>query len=142
VTNLTTAATLTKTLGHAGRLRILAMLRTGPLSVCQMATILDTPVSTISGYLLKLRQAGLVREQRRGKWVYYRLTNVEPITSVLASVLTAIADDPEVRRDAATLQGTSLVAGCDTRDVEDAPDDTPNRSRTVRTGWTAPRKSL
>ena len=105
VTNLTTAATVTKTLGHAGRLRILAMLRTGPLPVCQMATVLDTPVSTTSGYLLKLRHAGLVREQRRGKWVYYRLTSVEPITSVLTSVLTTIADDPDVRRDAAALQG-------------------------------------
>jgi len=105
VTNLTTAAIVTKTLGHTGRLRILAMLRTGPLSVCQMATILDTPVSTMSGCLLKLRHAGLVREQRRGKWVYYRLTNVDPLTSVLASVLTPIADAPEVRRDAAALQG-------------------------------------
>jgi DNA-binding transcriptional ArsR family regulator len=91
------------------------MLRSGPLSVCQMAAVLDTPVSTMSGYLLKLRHAGLVRERRRGKWVYYRLTNVEPITSVLASVLDAIADDQDVRGDAAnvaTLRGTSRASVC------------------------------
>ena len=143
--NLTTAATVTKTLGHAGRLRILAMLRTGPLSVCQMATVLDTAVSTISGHLLRLRYAGLVREQRRGKWVYYQLTDVEPIASVVASVLTAVGDGPEVRRDAASaamLQGMSRAAGCDPRDVEGAPHDARNRSRTARAGWTAPRKSL
>jgi ArsR family transcriptional regulator len=115
VANLTTAATVTKTLGHAGRLRILAMLRTGPLSVCQMAAILDTPVSTMSGYLLRLRHAGLVREQRRGKWVYYRLTDVDTLASVLAPVLDAIADDQDVRGDAAkvaTLRGTSRASVC------------------------------
>jgi ArsR family transcriptional regulator len=143
--NMTTAATLTKTLGHAGRLRILAMLRAGPMSVCQMATVLDTAVSTISGHLLRLRHAGLVREQRRGKWVYYRLTEVEPIASVVASVLTAVGETSEVRRDTARavrLRRTSSAASCDPGEAEDAHDDTPDRSRTAAAGWTAPRKSL
>ena len=142
--NLTTAATVTKTLGHAGRLRILGMLRAGPLSVCQMATVLDTAVSTISGHLLRLRHAGLVREQRRGKWVYYRLTEVEPIASVVASVLTAVGETSEVRRDAARatrLRGPSRAAGPGTGDVEGVLDKTPDGSRTVPAGWTAPRSS-
>lgn len=106
---------MTKTLEHVGRLRILAMLRTGPMSVCQMATVLDTPVSTMSGYLLKLRHAGLVREQRSGKWIYYRLTDVETLASVLAPVLAAIADDQDVRGDAANvaaLRSTSRASVC------------------------------
>ena len=66
---LSSVATVTKTLGHPGRLRILAILRDGPLSVCQIATILGTPTSTISGHLSELRHAGLVCEQRSGKWI-------------------------------------------------------------------------
>jgi ArsR family transcriptional regulator len=144
VTNLTTVAAVTKTLGHTGRLRILALLRGGPLSVCQIATVLDAPVSTMSGQLLELRRAGLVREHRRGKWVYYRLTDVEAIASVLGPVLAAIADDPDVHRDAAraaTRSGTWSSAQCERREIH-VEEETPERSRTVRAGWTAPEKAL
>jgi ArsR family transcriptional regulator len=115
VTNLTAVAAVTKTLGHAGRLRILAMLRTGPLSVCQIATVLNSPVSTTSGHLVELRRAGLVCEQRRGKWVYYRLTDIEALATVLAPLLAAIADDQKVRGDVAnvaTLRGASRARVC------------------------------
>ena len=91
------------------------MLRTGPLSVCQIATVLHSPVSTVSGYLVELRRAALVREQRRGKWVYYGLTDAEALASVLAPVLAAIADDQDVREDAAhvtTLRGASRANVC------------------------------
>lgn len=102
---VTSIATVTKTLGHASRLRILAMLRAGSLSVCQIAAVLGAPVSTVSGYLLELRQAGLVVERRRGKWIYYRLTEVEALAILLRSVLSAIDRDPQVQHDAATAAG-------------------------------------
>ncbi len=92
------------------------MLRDGPLSVCQMAAVLDAPVSTVSGHLLELRRAELVVERRKGKWVYYGLASSTPVTSLLGPVLAAIADDPDVRRDAAkaaALHGTSPAALCD-----------------------------
>jgi DNA-binding transcriptional ArsR family regulator len=92
------------------------MLRGGPLSVCQIAAVLDAPVSTVSGHLLELRHAGLVDERRQAKWVYYRLTDKERTTAVLAPVLAAIEKDPQVRRDAAAataLQGRSPSALCE-----------------------------
>ena len=91
------------------------MLRDGPLSVCQMAAVLDAPVSTVSGHLLELRRAELVVERRKGKWVYYGLASSTPVASLLGPVLAAIADDPDVRRDAAkaaALHGTSPAALC------------------------------
>ena len=71
-------ALTTKMLGHPARLRILAMLRHNKLSVCQIASVLNVAPSTASGYLLELRRADLVTEQRQGKWVYYRLTDRDP----------------------------------------------------------------
>jgi len=92
------------------------MLRHGPLSVCQMAAVLDAPVSTVSGHLLELRRAELVVERRKGKWVYYGLTDSQAVRALLGPVLAAIADDPDVQRDAAkaaALHGTSPAAFCD-----------------------------
>jgi len=111
--SLTAIAGMTKTLGHCGRLRILAMLRPGPLSICQIASVLDAPASTVSGHLLELRRARLVTERRRGKWVYSELVDEEPVRNVLDPVLVSIEDDPRIRRDAtaaAGLRGTSPAA--------------------------------
>ena len=91
------------------------MLRPGPLSVFQIASVLGAPASTASGHLLELRHAGLVSEQRRGKWVYSQLVGAEPVTAVLDPVLASIEDDPQIRRDAAVaagLCGTSPAALC------------------------------
>ena len=48
-----------KALAHPGRLRILAMLRGGPLCVCQMTAVLKLAPSTVSAHLSELRSAGL-----------------------------------------------------------------------------------
>jgi DNA-binding transcriptional ArsR family regulator len=64
-----------KALAHPGRLRILAMLRRGPLCVCQMTAVLKLAPSTVSAHLSELRRADLVTERKEGKWVEYRLAD-------------------------------------------------------------------
>jgi len=93
-------ALTTKTLGHPARLRILAMLRHNRLSVCQIASVLQVAASTASNYLNELRRAGLVSEQRQGKWVYYRLTDEDPSGALLRFALVLIGADPQVEQDA------------------------------------------
>lgn len=100
-TRLSTTATVSKALGHQGRLRALALLGHGPMSVCQMAATLAMPVSTLSGLLLELRRAGLVNEERRGKWVFYALPNEATTRVLLDVILLRLVEDPQVRRDAA-----------------------------------------
>lgn len=112
---LARVALLTKTLGHPARLRILAMLRRNRLSVCQIAAALAVAPSTASGYLLELRRAELVTEQRQGKWVYYRLTADDASDALLRFVLLLIAADPLVQQDAvaaSALHGTSPELVC------------------------------
>jgi ArsR family transcriptional regulator len=114
-TPLATTATLTKTLGHRGRLRILALLGHGQMSVCQMAAALRIPVSTMSGLLLELRHGGLVHEERRGKWVFYTLLDDAPVHGLLDVVLAQVQTDPQVRKDAAAaakLRGRSPAVIC------------------------------
>ena len=57
------------------RLRILKLLKEGELCVCEIMTALNKPQSTTSHHLSILREAGLVRERRDGKWSYYRLAD-------------------------------------------------------------------
>lgn len=74
-----------KALAHPVRLRILSMLRRGPLCVCQMTAVLRLAASTVSAHLSDLRRCDLVVERKDGKWVEYRLADAAP-DAVLALV--------------------------------------------------------
>ncbi|MFN2312793.1 MAG: ArsR/SmtB family transcription factor, partial [Spirochaetia bacterium] len=62
-----------KALSDETRLRILALLSSGELCVCDLMEALELPQSTVSRHLAYLRHAGLVADQRRGVWMFYRL---------------------------------------------------------------------
>ena len=66
-------ARLFKALGEDTRLRIIAMLSHGELCVCHLIQGLELPQSTVSRHLSILRDAGLVRTRKAGRWVHYRL---------------------------------------------------------------------
>ena len=61
-----------KAAGDATRLRILRMLEEGPLCVCQVVEVLGLSQSTVSKHLVLLKNAGLIEDEKRGKWVFYR----------------------------------------------------------------------
>jgi ArsR family transcriptional regulator len=77
-----------KALGDPVRLRLLSLIAAhegGEACVCDISGAFDLTGPTISHHLKVLRTAGLVRSERRGTWVYYR---VRPdVISRLAHVL-------------------------------------------------------
>jgi DNA-binding transcriptional ArsR family regulator len=89
-----------KALAHPARLRILAMLRGGELCVCQITAVLGLAASTVSAHLAELRRAGLVDEQKDGRWVRYRLRED---AGELALLWLRLDADPQARADAALL---------------------------------------
>lgn len=90
---------LHKALGHPSRLRILAMLRSGELCVCQITAVLRLAPSTVSAHLAELRAADLVRERRFGRWVHYGLAGDAAARAVCATMWPRLARDPRVRAD-------------------------------------------
>ena len=68
---LESTVTAARALGHPARVRIVAMLRSGELCVCQITEVLDLAVSTVSAHLRELRRAGLLSERKDGRWVYF-----------------------------------------------------------------------
>ncbi|HEV3079968.1 MAG TPA: metalloregulator ArsR/SmtB family transcription factor [Gemmataceae bacterium] len=55
------------------RLRIIQCLRGGPKHVSQLAELLDEEVVNVSHHLGVLRQAGVVQDEKQGRFVLYRL---------------------------------------------------------------------
>jgi ArsR family transcriptional regulator len=55
------------------RLRVLELLRDGERCVCDLTEALDVGQSLLSFHLKTLKEAGLVRARRDGRWVHYSL---------------------------------------------------------------------
>lgn len=84
------------------RARILMMLRNGSLCVCQLVEVLGRSQPTVSKHLSLLKGAGLIEDEERGKWVFYRLARLgnNPARRALVDLLErSLRDDPEVVRD-------------------------------------------
>jgi ArsR family transcriptional regulator len=65
-----------KALGDPVRLRLLSLIgahQGGEVCVCDLTSAFDLTQPTISHHLKVLREAGIITNERRGTWVYYRL---------------------------------------------------------------------
>ena len=91
-----------KALSDSNRLRILKMLQTKPLCVCEITNILELATSTVSQHLKILKEAGFIIEEKDGKWVNY-LINTRPsdprISSLLSYLDYWIADEVVIASD-------------------------------------------
>ena len=72
-----TFETVAKAVADPSRVRILKLLESGELCVCQITAVLDLAPATVSKHLSALKTAGLLQQRRDGKWVYYRLAERE-----------------------------------------------------------------
>lgn len=66
-------AELFSALGDASRVRIVAALQAGELSVGELAEQVGISHSAVSHHLRHLRQMRLVRARKAGRYVYYAL---------------------------------------------------------------------
>ena len=64
-----------KALGDPIRLQIIRAVQTGPLSVTDIAELLEMDVTKVSHHLRVLFHSRLVTSERDGKFIYYRLND-------------------------------------------------------------------
>jgi DNA-binding transcriptional ArsR family regulator len=91
-----------KAIADSSRARILKLLEAKPLCVCQIVAVLGLRPSTVSKHLSILRQAGLVEDEKSGKWVRYALAreNVNAFNQTALALLKAwLNDDKRVLSD-------------------------------------------
>lgn len=99
---LTDYEAVMKAAGDGTRARILKMLQAGELCVCQIMAVLGMSSSTVSKHLAILKMAGLVRDRRESRWVYYSLESRErnPYALRIVQMLQDWLDeDPDVIAD-------------------------------------------
>ena len=77
-----------KALSDPTRREILHILRDGAKTAGEIASRFDMTGATISHHLSVLKAAGLVTDDRRGKWIYYEmnLSVLDEITGWLAGL--------------------------------------------------------
>lgn len=93
-----------KVLSDETRLRILMLLHQGDLCVCQICEILEAPQPRISKNLSKLRDLNWVVDERREKFVYYKLNHKDAVWSeIINHIMTHIESYPIIKQDLARL---------------------------------------
>ena len=66
-----------KALADTIRLRILGLLSSREMCVCEVMVALDLTQPTASHHLRILENVGLVKDRKEGKWVFYSIANPE-----------------------------------------------------------------
>jgi len=83
-----------KALADDNRLRIVELLASGERCVCELATALDASDALVSHHLKQLREAGLVRTRRIGRWLHCSL---EPVAfEALATRFGELANEARI----------------------------------------------
>lgn len=112
------------------RARILKLLERGGLCVCQVRAVLDLAPSTVSKHLTILKHAGLVQDQRDGKWIEYRLADESHnphARPVLDLVRTALALDRATLADRTRLREVKRMPKADLQAYPSAIERAPRR---------------
>ena len=68
---------VTKALADPTRGGALLSLLKGELCVCQITELFGLAPSTVSKHLFLLKQAGLVKSRKEGRWIFYALPGRE-----------------------------------------------------------------
>jgi len=85
---------LFKALADPTRIRLLNLLAQGELCVCDLMSVLRMGQSRISRHLAYLKRSGLVLDDKRGLWRYYRLASAQsPFHQKLLDCLTTCLDE-------------------------------------------------
>lgn len=88
---MTTTTRFFKCLSDETRLSIMLLIFTeGELCVCELISALQDSQPKVSRHLAQLRNCGLLQDERRGQWVYYKLHHNLPLWA--HNVLREVAD--------------------------------------------------
>ncbi len=66
-------ARVIRALAHPSRLLIVDELAKGERCVCELTELVGSDISTVSKHLSVMKKAGIVRDDKRGLQVFYRL---------------------------------------------------------------------
>lgn len=95
---------VTKAIADRNRLRIIKLLQSKPMCVCELTAVLGIAQPSVSRHLRVLKDAGLVRDKRKGSWIDYLLdidSDDTSVTQILSILERWLEDDPQIEADRA-----------------------------------------
>ncbi|WP_077325019.1 ArsR/SmtB family transcription factor [Virgibacillus siamensis] len=110
IIELDNATQTLKLLGDKTRLTIMGLVKDGECCVCEFVEVLQMSQPSVSQHLRKLRDADLVKEQRRGQWIFYSLNTSHSTYPIIQQVLEQIPDQKE---KLCALEDAGLRIQCD-----------------------------
>lgn len=87
IVDLEESANVLKLLGDKTRLTIVGILKQRECCVCEFLEVFNMSQPSISQHLRKLKDAGMVREERRGQWIYYSLNQQSELYGLIEDIL-------------------------------------------------------
>ena len=95
-------------LGDPTRLRIISLLNIRDCCVCELVPIFRISQPAVSKHMSRLKTAGLVKETRKGMWVFYSLNKVR-----LAEIGVSLNSLPDMTNELNELKEKGLLVQCD-----------------------------
>lgn len=90
---------LFKALSDETRLRILKLLEDGELCVCDIVSALDIIQPKVSFHLSVLKEAGLIKDRKQGKWINYSIDDSDMFKRLLILSVFEKISETEVAED-------------------------------------------
>lgn len=89
-----------KAAAESSRLRILALLARGDLTVSDLTEILNQSQPRVSRHLKLLLEAGLIGRYQEGSWAFFRLSDNDGARDFVGGLVAGLsAGDPQIERD-------------------------------------------
>ncbi|MFB4168848.1 ArsR/SmtB family transcription factor [Virgibacillus sp. JSM 102003] len=102
------AALILKLLGDKTRLTMVKILDNHDCCVCEFVEIFNASQPSISQHLRKLRDVGLVKEERRGQWIFYSINKSNDYYPFVGQLLNQLPDQ-DFRLKELEEQGTRIT---------------------------------
>jgi|SRR5690606_17953653 len=104
------ASMVLKLLGDKTRLSMMKLLEQNECCVCEFVEIFGISQSAISQHLRKLRDVGLVKENRKGQWIFYSLNKESDMYEMVLNIMEFIPSQDERIRE---LEKQGLRISCE-----------------------------
>ncbi|MFE4046792.1 ArsR/SmtB family transcription factor [Priestia sp. YIM B13490] len=89
------AAQILKLLGDKTRLSMMKLLQNNECCVCELVEIYKASQPSISQHLRKLKDIELIREKRKGKWIFYSLNKENKYYQFVLDILESLPSEDE-----------------------------------------------
>jgi ArsR family transcriptional regulator len=88
-----------KALSDETRIRVIKLLEEGELCVCDITAVLDMSQPKVSFHLSTLKDAGLIKDRKQGKWIHYSLNESDLFRRMLMVSVCEKADGALIGED-------------------------------------------